>query len=149
MFEKILYPTDFSDVAKKALLYVKRLKEAGGREVVIVHIIDQSNLELLSSYSTIQDYLSIERQIQEKASEEIALVANELKEIGYSVKIRIEKGIPFREILRIAGEEKPSVVVVGSHGKSNLEEMVLGSVSEKIVRKIAYPVMVVKREISV
>jgi nucleotide-binding universal stress UspA family protein len=149
MFEKILYPTDFSDVAKKALLYVKRLKEAGGREVVIVHIIDQSNLELLSSYSSIQDYLSIERQIQEKASEEIALVANELKEIGYSVKIRIEKGIPFREILRIAREEKPSVVVVGSHGKSNLEEMVLGSVSEKIVRKIAYPVMVVKREVSV
>jgi len=149
MFEKILYPTDFSDVAKKALMYVKRLKEAGGREVVVVHIIDQSNLELLSSYSTIQNYLSIEREIQEKASEEIALVANELKEIGYSVKIRIEKGIPFREILRIEREEKPSVVVVGSHGKSNLEEMVLGSVSEKIVRKVVCPVMVVKREITV
>jgi len=147
MFKKILYPTDFSDVARKALLYVKRLKEAGGREVVVVHILDQSNLELLSSYSTIQNYLSIEREIQEKASEEIALVANELKEIGYSVKIRIEKGIPFREILRISKEEKPSVVVVGSHGKSNLEEMVLGSVSEKIVRKISFPVLVVKREV--
>lgn len=145
MFEKILYPTDFSDVAKKALQYVKRLKEAGSQEVVVLHVIDQSNLELLSSYSAIQDYLNIEREIEEKASQEIEFIANELKQLGFSVKTRIEKGIPFREILRVTEEEKPSVVVVGSHGKSNLEEILLGSVSEKVVRKVKYPVMVVKR----
>jgi nucleotide-binding universal stress UspA family protein len=145
MFEKILYPTDFSEVAKKALQYIKLLKEAGGREVIVAHIIDQSNLELLSSYSTIQDYINIEKEIQDKASQEIEFIANELRELGYSVKVRVEKGIPFRELLRITEEEQPSVIVVGSHGKSNLEEMLLGSVSEKIVRKAKYPVMVVKR----
>ena len=43
MFDKILFPTDFSDVAAKALQYVKQLRAAGGREVVILHVIDQSN----------------------------------------------------------------------------------------------------------
>ena len=145
MFEKILYPTDFSDVAKKAFQYVKQLKEADGKEVVILHVIDQSNLELLSTYSTIQDYLNIEKEIKEKASEEIEFLVNELKQLGFSVKTRIEKGLPFREVLRVAEEEKPSVIVVGSHGKSNLEEILIGSVSEKVVRKVKYPVLVVKR----
>ena len=145
MFEKILYPTDFSDVAKKAFQYVKQLKEADGKEVVILHVIDQSNLELLSTYSTIQDYLNIEKEIKEKAAEEIEFLVNELKQIGFTVKARIEKGLPFREVLRVAEEEKPSVIVVGSHGKSNLEEILIGSVSEKVVRKVKYPVLVVKR----
>jgi nucleotide-binding universal stress UspA family protein len=40
MFSRILYPTDFSDISKKALDYVIKLKEAGTREVVLVHIIE-------------------------------------------------------------------------------------------------------------
>jgi nucleotide-binding universal stress UspA family protein len=45
----------------------------------------------------------------------------------------------------VAEEENPSVIVIGSHGKSNLEEMLLGSVSEKVVRKAKHPVLVIKR----
>jgi len=145
MFERILYPTDFSDVAKKALQYVKQLKDAGGREIIVLHVIDQSNLDLLSSYSSIQDYLNIEREIEERAAQEIAFIVNDLKHLGFTVRSRIERGLPFREVLRVADEERPSVIVLGSHGKSNLEEIFLGSVSEKVVRKARYPIMVVKR----
>jgi nucleotide-binding universal stress UspA family protein len=145
MFEKILFPTDFSDVAAKALQYVKRLKEAGSREVIVLHVIDQSNLELLSSYSTIQDFVGIEREIEKRSSEEIALIVNELKQHGFSVKERLEKGVPLRVVLKVAEEENPSVIVIGSHGKGNLEEMLLGSVSEKVVRKAKHPVLVIKR----
>jgi nucleotide-binding universal stress UspA family protein len=45
MFEKILYPTDFSDVSKKALDYIKTLKDAGAKEVVVLHIIDEREIE--------------------------------------------------------------------------------------------------------
>jgi nucleotide-binding universal stress UspA family protein len=40
MFKKILYPTDFSDVSKKALEFVKGLKAAGAEEVVVLHVVD-------------------------------------------------------------------------------------------------------------
>ncbi|HOS97645.1 MAG TPA: universal stress protein [Deltaproteobacteria bacterium] len=145
MFEKILFPTDFSDVAHKALQYVKQLRDAGGTEVVVLHVIDQSNLELLSSYSTIQDYVSIENEIQKRAIEQIGFIGNELRQLGFTVSERIEKGIPVRVVLKVADEMNPTVIVVGSHGKSNLEEMLLGSVSEKVVRKARHPVLVVKR----
>jgi nucleotide-binding universal stress UspA family protein len=145
MFEKILFPTDFSDVARKALSFVKRLKEAGGEEVTLLHVIDQSNLETLSSIRTVPDYLAIEKDLEDRAAEEMTLLENELKEIGYKVTTRIEKGFPLREVLRVAGEEPSYIIVIGSHGKSNIQEMLLGSVSEKVVRKAKNPVLVVKR----
>ena len=145
MFEKILFPTDFSDVAVKALQYVKQLRDAGGREVVVLHVIDQSNLELLSSCSTVQDYMTIVMVKGRRATEEIGFISNELRQLGFSVTERIEKGIPLRVVLKVAEEERPSVIVLGSHGKSNLEEMLLGSISEKVVRKSKHPVLVVKR----
>ena len=44
MFTRILYPTDFSDCSEKALEYVKKLKEAGTREVIVFHVIDERDI---------------------------------------------------------------------------------------------------------
>jgi len=68
-----------------------------------------------------------------------------LKESGFDVKVRIERRIPLREILRVEEEEGVSVIIIGSHGKTNIEEMLLGSVSEKVIRRSQKPVLVVKR----
>ncbi len=145
MFEKILFPTDFSDVAKKALSFVKQLRTAGAEEVTVMHVLDQSSLDTLSAIRSVPDYLTIEKDLEARASEEMKFIENELKEVGYKVTTRIEKGFPIREILRIADEGNFSVIVIGSHGKSNIQEMLLGSVSEKVVRKAKNPVLVVKR----
>jgi len=45
MFKKVLYPTDFSDVSKKALDYIKTLKDAGAKEVIVLHIIDEREID--------------------------------------------------------------------------------------------------------
>ena len=44
MFSKILYPTDFSEPSKKAVKYVKKLKEAGTKEVIVLYVIDEHEL---------------------------------------------------------------------------------------------------------
>jgi nucleotide-binding universal stress UspA family protein len=147
MFEKILYPTDFSDASKKALDYIKQLKEAGTKEVVVLHVIDERELESVLHHSegglTFEEDLG---KIMEKNAEEgMKLIEDELKKSGFMVKPRIEWGIPFRDILKAEEEENVSVVVVGSHGKSCIAEMLLGSVSEKVVRKSNKPVLVVRR----
>ncbi|MDD2391049.1 MAG: universal stress protein [Desulfobacterales bacterium] len=146
MFEKILYPTDFSDVSKKALEFVKRLKGAGAREVILLHVIDKRTIEsmAMSMYVT-GDAFKIENDMMEYAKTEMSAMERELKQIGFGVKVLIEKEIPFREILRVEKQEKASIIVIGSHGKSNIEEMLLGSVSEMVVRKAEKPVLVIKR----
>ena len=146
MFKKILYPTDFSDVSKKALDYIKQLKETGTNQVVVLHVIDEREIEHIAHLAELNVSIEeLEKRREEFAKEEMKAIETELKKSGFAVKVRIEKGIPFRDILKAEKEEDISVVVIGSHGKSCVTEMLLGSVSEKVVRKSSKPVLVVRR----
>ena len=144
MFTKILYPTDFSDVSLKALDYIKQLKEGGTREVLILHVIDSRGLQAIET-SVPQHSIEFEGALMEDAERELNALETELTKYGLNVTIRLIVGNPLQEILKAEKEETISILVIGSHGKSNLEEMFMGSISEKVVRKCKKPVLVVKR----
>jgi nucleotide-binding universal stress UspA family protein len=147
MFKKILYPTDFSDASKKALDYIKQLKGAGTEEVVVLHVIDEREIEHIAHLPELNVSIEeLEKRREEYAKKEMKAIETELKNSGFKVKTEIERGVPFRDILKAEEQEKDvSVVVLGSHGKSCVTEMLLGSVSEKVVRKSSKPVLVVRR----
>ena len=145
MFRKILYPTDFSDGSKIAINYLIQLKDSGAEEVVILHVVDTRSLHIPEVYAILDLSMLGEKQTL-SANENANEVAKILNDAGIKTIIRIEKGIPFKEILRVGKEEDVSLIVIGSHGTSNVKEMLLGSVSEKVVRKAAKPVLVVKRQ---
>jgi nucleotide-binding universal stress UspA family protein len=142
MFERILYPTDFSDVSKKALEYCKKLKEAGTKKIIVLHVIEwDPNVEKIPA--NIKEVFK--KEVEQTARKEIEAIATELKDKGFDVTVRIELGSPLREILKVEEEEKVSAIVLGSHGKSNIKEILIGSVSENVMRKSRMPVLVVKR----
>jgi nucleotide-binding universal stress UspA family protein len=143
MFTKILYPTDFSDVAQKALKYVDHLRFAGAKEVVVLHIIDIRSLELLVWDP--DNFKTIENDLLHASMNKTNFIKKHLERHGMKVKVRIETGIPASKILRVEKEEDVSAIVLGSHGRSNVREMFLGSVSERVIRNARNPVLVVKR----
>ena len=145
MFEKILYPIDFSDVSLKALSVVKQLKDAGAKEVVILHVIDSRFFDAMAWYAHKKNLKEIGDDLENEAKNQIAPIENELVDSGFNVKIRVVKGVPSSVILRVEKEENVSTIVIGSHGMSNLEEMLIGSVTEKVVRRAQSLVVVVKR----
>ncbi|MBE9547685.1 MAG: universal stress protein [Proteobacteria bacterium] len=144
MFKKVLHPTDFSDVAMKAFAFVKQLKSAGAEEVVLLHVIDKRHLDAVKTYAG-RDFMESKGDWKEKTKQQLSSLEDELKESGFKVKVRVEEEIPFSAILKAEEEEGASLIVIGSHGKSNIREMLLGSVSEKVVRKAKNPVLVVRR----
>lgn len=144
MFKNILYPTDFSDVSKKAIDYIKQLKEGGSETVIVLHVINERGMRAIERYAS-GNSMEIEQRIMDNAKQEIKFIEDELKKSGIKVKTMIQRGVPLLEILKAEEEEDISVIVIGSHGKSNLEEMFLGSVSEKVSRKCKSPVLIVKR----
>ena len=155
MFKKVLYPTDFSDCATKALEYVKKLREAGAEEVVLVHVIDVREIEAMATGvaalgMTTAEYVSeLQKKMRDGAEKKLEPVKNELKSVGLKVSVKTPEGIPLKEILRIAEDEDVSLIVLGSHGKSNIKEMLLGSVSEGVIRGSKRPVLVIKRETTI
>ena len=144
MFKKILYPTDFSDVSKKALNYIKQLKESGCETVILLHVIDERHIQAIErlesehSEKLVTDIVKID-------SQEMESIEKELEQAGFHVESRLQKGNPLREILKVENEEDVSVIVLGSHGKTNLEEIFLGSVSEKVARRCKKPILIIKR----
>ena len=143
MFEKILYPTDFSHVAHKALDFVISLKDAGAEEVVILHVIDKGAFDAIARYAT-KDIVEIEKNLKKRATAEIRPIEEKLKKKGFTVKVMITKAVPYMGILDVEKKEKVSMIVIGSNGMSNIAEILLGSVSEKIVRRAKGPVLVVR-----
>ncbi|NQE04753.1 Universal stress protein [ANME-1 cluster archaeon GoMg1] len=152
MFRKILYPTDFSDCAVKALEYVKKLKEAGTEEVVVVHVMDVREIATMATgvawagETTVVYEPEIQEMMRANVEKKMAAVKEEIENEGLKVSVKTPDGIPFKEILKIVEDEDVSLIVLGSHGKSNVREMLLGSVSEKVIRGSKRPVLVVKRD---
>jgi nucleotide-binding universal stress UspA family protein len=145
MFKKILFPTDFSDVARKAMEYITQLKGAGAQEVIALHVIDEKELTILSSRAPDQ-YLRIMETLDKEVSSEMTAVETALTSEGFRVRLEVRTGNPFKVIMDTAAKEKASIIVLGSHGRSNIAEMLMGSVSENVIRHAGVPLLVISRE---
>lgn len=145
MYKKVLFPTDFSEASKTALEELKKLKASGVESVVLLHVIDQRSFQAIDNLAGINSH-NLEKDIMAQASQQMERVEEELTASGFEVKSLLKIGFPVREILNAEKKEDVSMTVIGSHGKSNLEEMFLGSVSEKVIRKTKKPVLVIKRQ---
>ena len=140
MFKKILFPTDFSPISRKALEYIEQLKAGGAEEVLALHVIDDRTL-IEAGYVD-----SIRSQLEEQSKKNMEALAKELAGFGLKVQTHIRTGIPFKEILAMEKEVSDlSLLIMGSHGKSDIVEMLMGSVAEKVVRKCKTPILIVKR----
>ena len=154
MFKTILYPTDFSDNAGKSLDYLKQLHNAGAEKIVILNVIHQRVLDALETIQKVayfqdgryhEDREEAEQKLEEDRKNKMAPIVAELEAAGFEVKLRIEKGYPVREILKVEKEEAVSAIVMGSHGRNNFPGARIGSVSEKVMRRSVTPVLLVKR----
>ena len=153
MFRKILYPTDFSEFARKALDYVKKLREAGSEEVVILHVVEKGIVEAYgeafawAGKDVVAETEKLDEELIEKAKKQMEEDVKELEGLGFSVKKHITIGNPWEEILKVAESEDVSLIVMGSHGCGRLScelEKLIGSTTENVVRHAKKPVLVVR-----
>jgi len=151
LFKTILYPTDFSTVAQKALGYIKQLRHSGAEEVVVLHVFDQRELRNLAALGGLTGNwpINLDEELKKREAEHLEAVqeiVTEFNSVGFRAKGIVREGIPLREILQTAETEGISLIVIGSHGKTNLQEVMLGSVSEGVIRLSRQPVLVIKRD---
>ena len=111
----------------------------------VLHVNDERGNESVVRILGGSQFNKLNEKKLEETERKLKVIEKELVDAGLAVKLQVETGIPVREILRVGGEENVSVIVIGSHGRSNLEEIFLGSVSEKVIRKSKQPVFVIKR----
>ena len=151
LFEKVLYSTDFSPLAEVALDYVKKLKEAGEKEVVVVHVVDDLSIELpegadlLSEKELYRVLPETDQRYLTSLLEKLEAVKIQLESCGLSVKLYLRYGNISKQIVDVAEKEDVKLIVMGAHGKGLLTEILLGSVSTDVIRNASCPVLIVKR----
>lgn len=130
IFRRVLFPTDFSDCAAEALSYVKGMKAASLHEVVVLHVREKRKRNDPDDEATTRNHM--ER------------IRSELEFFGFSVTSIIAEGNPAEAIDRVAREQDVSLIVIGSHGRSATEDVLLGSVSDAVICRHTKPVLVVR-----
>lgn len=142
MFRKVLYPTDFSPYSNAVANCLLDLKPAGVEEVIALHVIDKRLFAQFPEVST-----DVINAMRESAADNLAKIEKKLADAGLKVIKRIEMGVPFHQIVGIARAEAVSMIVMGSHGRSLVEEMLLGSTTENVLRHATVPLLVEKFQV--
>jgi nucleotide-binding universal stress UspA family protein len=138
----ILVPTDFSDCSGRALALARGLTQ----QVEPAHLILIHACFLPPESKTLadRDYESLLAEISQGATEELGRVSADLREKGVSVELAVEQGSPETVVVDAAAERGADLIVMGTHGRTGLPQVLLGSVAERVVRTAPCPVVTVK-----
>jgi len=143
-FQRILCPTDFSQFSLQALRHAMALSRQFGSRLKIVHVIPQL-FPGGESLSASAPWLTTP-EVRERVDAEMRRFLEPLREARVTHEIEIREGDPWREIVATAEEMPADLVVLGTHGRGGLDRVFLGSVAEKLVRRLPCPVFSVSHE---
>ncbi len=133
MLRTVLLPVDFSEDNPLILAFARGLPALGVRRVLLGHVVEVSGVE----------GPLIARRVDE-ARERIREYVAELETVGLGVEVRVATGDPVDELGALAAETRADGVVYGSHAKTVVDQLLAGSVSERLLRDATLPHLVVR-----
>lgn len=144
-FNKIICPVDFSAASESALSQAVALAEQSGAELLLLTVVTPvpaaafSEGMLFAELSTLPDHSTDAAEKRLSALRDTLCTA-----ILDRTSTQLAVGIPFVEIVRCARDVKADLIVMGSHGLTGIEHLLIGSVAERVVRKAPCSVLVVR-----
>jgi nucleotide-binding universal stress UspA family protein len=143
-YKKVLFCTDFSENSDFAFDYAFGIAKRDEGVLYILHVIptalDPHNLKRWTNKEQLDKIKATLQEEREKMFNKKYL--NNIKD-KTKVKIVTESGREDDEILKFAQKEKVDIIVIGTHGRTGIEHVVLGSVAEKIIRRSPIPIFII------
>ncbi len=141
---KILAAVDLSEYSAAVVRYTGLLATKMDADVVMINVINQRDIDMIhrtmlgyESFS-FPDYMT-DQEITRETQMNDLVKAN--CPDGVNCRCIVVSGIPFREILQTIENEKPQFVVVGTKGRSNLADVIVGSTARQLYRRCPIPLL--------
>jgi nucleotide-binding universal stress UspA family protein len=141
---RILVPTDFSKYSQTALTYGVAFAQKFGARLYLLHVVQDLAL-------FIPDMITIAPPVVPSVSQLTAAVRGAFDRLVQDQHLEqldlvreVREGAPFYEIIRFARETDIDLIIMGTHGHTGLAHVLLGSVTEKVVRQAPCPVLTVR-----
>jgi len=142
--KKILCPVDFSATSALAAQYALAMARQNGSQLTLLHVVAPPLAALPGETGMLTMPQADINEIAAACQERLEQTVDALSVSDLTVQYKVVSGVPFIEIVRFAREHDFDMIVMGSHGRSGLGHLLIGSVAERVVRKAPCPVLTVK-----
>jgi nucleotide-binding universal stress UspA family protein len=133
-----LVPVDFSPDADWALDYAIYLGTRVGARILLIHAI----YAIMVIEVDVTPYLET---LEAQARQELEARLQRVRDAGLEGEMRLAHGMPAQEIIATAAETGADLIIMGTHGRTGVQHLFIGSVAEKVVRMAPCPVLVTRR----
>jgi nucleotide-binding universal stress UspA family protein len=142
---RITYASDFSPASRAAFSMALRLTKATGGDLTILHVLlSPASMFVAGGYVTEETWNLIEADLRSRAGQEMDALVKEAVDAGVRATSQfVDGGIPAEEIVRAAEHDKTDILVLGTHGRSGVMKVLLGSAS-RVVATASCPVLTVR-----
>ena len=140
--KSILCPVDFSDFSAAAYQYALSLAGYYKAKIVALHIVELWKYPFADYAAQEADYAKFSRALCEGGEVQLQRFVKQYSAGGLQPELVVRQGNAPRCILSVAEKENMEVIVMGTHGRRGFDRLVLGSTTDRVIRKAACPVLV-------
>ncbi|HEV2948349.1 MAG TPA: universal stress protein [Gemmataceae bacterium] len=141
---RILIPTDFSKFSQIALTYASAFAEKFSAELYLLHVIQDLAVFIPDMITVAPPPAPTVEQMTRAVQDAFDRLIKDNRLERFQIHRDVREGTPFYEIVRYAKDQNIDLIIMGTHGHTGLTHMLLGSVTEKVVRKAPCPVLTVR-----
>ncbi|HET7876341.1 MAG TPA: universal stress protein [Methylomirabilota bacterium] len=141
---RIVHATDFSRASAPAFRAAIEWARSHGARLHLLHVLVPASPFLVGDERLPPSYLELQAQSRRAAQRRMAATLRRAQDAGVRAQAALVEGLPADRILRFAQARRADLVVIGTHGRTGLGKLFMGSVAERVLRRARCPVLTVR-----
>jgi nucleotide-binding universal stress UspA family protein len=141
---RIVYATDFSPASRPAFGRALDLARANRAELIALHVVTPPLLYGPEAYAMPQVYDGMVADLRAAARKQLDRLVARAKAAGVRARALVQEGIPHDRVVRAARSLQADLLVIGTHGRTGLARLFVGSVASRVIAAAACPVLSVR-----
>jgi len=144
MMKTILFPTDFSENSNHAFRYAKTMARAKKAKLILLYVYNLPLVAPINAFTSREHTLGlIDHNLREAAQEHMKIYTDELDLMDDEYEVVIRDGYVADEIVNFCNREEINLIVMGTKGKSNHRDFLMGSTTAKVTQRTSIPLLAI------
>lgn len=141
---RILHASDFSPASRGAFAKAVEMAKTNRAELMLLHVMAPLMMPLADGYMAPKVYEDFVRTARAAARKQVDALVAKARKAGVRVTGLLAEGVSHEQILRTARAKRADLVILGTHGRTGLTKLMIGSVAGRVVAMATCPVMTVR-----